>query len=137
VRFKTSRGARLAAMSKELVSDELWRIIKPLLPTELPKGRGGRPRIPDRVVLSGIVFVLRSDIPWRMLPKEMGFGSGVTCWRRLRDWQRAGVWLRLHRALLDRLGRSGKVDWSRASLDSASVPAKRGRSGRAKPNRPE
>jgi transposase len=113
-------------MSKELVSDELWQIIKPLLPAEPPKVKGGRPRIPDRAVLSGIVFVLRSGIPWRMLPKEMGFGSGVTCWRRLRDWHKAGVWCRLHRAVLDWLGRAGMLDWSRTSLDSASVPAKRG-----------
>jgi transposase len=124
-------------MSKELVSDELWRIVEPLLPTEASKTRGGRPRIPDRLVLSGIVFVLKSGIPWRMLPKEMGFGSGVTCWRRLRGWQKAGVWRRLHRALLNVLGRSGKVDWSRASLDSASAPAKRGGSScRGKPHRP-
>ena len=113
-------------MCKELVSDELWRIVEPLLPTEPPKARGGRPRIPDRAVLSGIVFVLKSGIPWRMLPKEMGFGSGVTCWRRLRDWQKAGVWRSLHRALLNLLGRNGKVDWSRVCLDSASVAAKRG-----------
>jgi len=113
-------------MSEQLVSDELWRIVEPLLPAGPSKVRGGRPRIPDRAVLSGIVFVLRSGMPWRMLPKEMGFGSGVTCWRRLRDWQKAGVWQRLHRALLDRLGKSGEVDWSRASLDSASVPAKGG-----------
>jgi transposase len=118
-------------MSKKLVSDELGRIVELLLPVEPTKARGGRPRIPNRAVLSGVVFVLRSGIPWRMmLPKELGFGSGVTCWRRCREWQKAGVWCRLHRALLDRLGRSGKVDWSRPSLDSASVPAKRGRSGR-------
>lgn len=67
------------------MSDELWRIVEPLLPAGPSKVRGGRPRIPDRAVLSGIVFVLRSGMPWRMLPKEMGFGSGVTCWRRLRD----------------------------------------------------
>lgn len=113
-------------MSEQLVSDELWRIVEPLLPAEPSKARGGRPRIPDRAVLSGIVFVLRSGIPWRMLPKEMGFGSGVTCWRRLRYWQEAGVWRRLHRALLDRVGKSGGVDRPRASLDSANVPAKRG-----------
>ena len=106
-------------MSKELVSDELWRIVGPLLPNVQSNARGGRPRIPDRAVLSGIVFVLKSGIPWRMLPKQMGFGSGVTCWRRLRDWQKAGVWRRLHRVLLDRLGRAGLVEWSRASLDSA------------------
>jgi transposase len=113
-------------MSKELVSDELWEIVEPLLPEEPPKPRGGRPRIDDRAALTGIVFVLKSGIPWEMLPKEMGCGSGSTCWRRLRDWQEAGVWEELHRALLDRLGEADRIDWERASLDSASVPAKRG-----------
>ena len=80
----------------------------------------------DRAALSGIVFVLKSGIPWEMLPKEMGCGSGSTCWRRLRDWQEAGVWEELHRVLLDRLGEAEEIDWERASLDSASVPAKRG-----------
>jgi len=113
-------------MSKELVSDELWEIIKPLLPEEPPKPNGGRPRIDDRAALTGIVFVLKSGIPWEMLPQEMGCGSGSTCWRRLRDWQEAGVWEELHQALLDRLGQADRIDWERASLDSASVPAKRG-----------
>lgn len=84
--------------------------------------------MPDRACLTGIIFVLKSGIPWEMLPQEMGCGSGVTCWRRLRDWQHAGVWERLHRELLDRLGAAGQIDWSRASLDSASVPAKGGAS---------
>ena len=113
-------------MAKELVSDELWEIIEPLLPKEPSKLRGGRPRVPDRAALAGIVFVLKTGIPWGMLPKEMGCGSGSTCWRRLRDWQEAGVWRGLHRALLDRLGEADGIDWSRASLDSASVAAKRG-----------
>ena len=113
-------------MGKELVSDELWEAIEPLLPPEPPKPKGGRPRVDDRAALTGIVFVLKSGIPWGMLPKEMGCGSGSTCWRRLRDWQEAGVWRRLHRVLLDRLGKADAIDWSRASLDSASVPAKRG-----------
>jgi transposase len=113
-------------MSKPLVSDELWAVVAPLLPPEPPKPKGGRPRVPDRAALTGIIFVLKSGIPWEMLPQEMGCGSGVTCWRRLRDWQEAGVWDALHRALLDRLGEAGRIDWSRASLDSASVPAKRG-----------
>ena len=113
-------------MSKPLVSDELWEIIEPLLPVEPPKPKGGRPRVPDRATFTGIVFVLRSGIPWELLPREMGCGSGVTCWRRLRDWQQAGVWDRLHRTLLDRLGRADRLDWSRASLDSRLVPAKRG-----------
>ena len=113
-------------MSKPLVSDALWAILAPLLPPEPPKPKGGRPRVPDRAALTGILFVLRSGIPWELLPQEMGCGSGVTCWRRLRDWQRAGVWQRLHQALLDRLGQAGRLDWSRASQDSRSVRAKKG-----------
>ena len=112
------------SVTEHPVSDELWEAISPLLPPKPPDPKGGRPRVPDRAALAGIVYVLKSGIPWRMLPK--GFGcSGVTCWRRLRDWQKAGVWRRLRRALLDRLGRGGLVDWSRASVDSASVPAKK------------
>jgi len=113
-------------MSKELVSDELWEIIEPLLPPEAPKPRGGRPRVPDRAALAGIIFVLKSGIPWEMLPKEMGCGSWSTCWRRLRDWQEAGLWEELHRTLLNHLGEADRIEWERASLDSASVPAKRG-----------
>ena len=114
------------SMAKQLVSDELWQEIEPLLPLEPPKLKGGRPRIPDRAVFTGIVFVLRSGIPWEMLPQELGCGSGMTCWRRLRDWQAAGVWRRVHQALLNRLGKEQAIDWSRASLDSASVAAKKG-----------
>jgi transposase len=115
-------------MSKPLVSDELWALVAPLLPPEPPKPKGGRPRVSDRACLTGIIFVLKSGIPWEMLPQELGCGSGMTCWRRLRDWQDAGVWDSLHQALLDRLGEADRLDWSRASLDTASVPAKRGAS---------
>jgi transposase len=122
-------------MSKPLVSDELWALVRPLLPPEPPKPKGGRPRVSDRAALAGIIFVLRTGCPWEWLPRELGCGSGVTCWRRLRDWQRAGVWHRLHTALLERLEAADRLDWSRASLDSASVPAKRGakRSARTRP----
>jgi transposase len=113
-------------MGKRLVTDELWEAIEPLLPPEPPKLKGGRPRVPDRAVLTGIIFVLKSAIPWEMLPQEMGCGSESTCWRRLREWEDAGVWRKLHRVLLDRLEKAGEIDWERASLDSASVPAKRG-----------
>jgi transposase len=78
-------------MGRELVTDELWEIIEPLLPPEPPKPKGGRSRVPDRAVLTGIIFVLKSGIPWEMLPKEMGCGSGSTCWRRLREREEAGV----------------------------------------------
>jgi transposase len=110
-------------MAKELVTDEMWEVIEPLLPEEPPKPKGGRPRIDDRSALTGILFVLKSGIPWEMLPQEMGCGSGMTCWRRLKEWHEAGVWEELHQRLLDRLGEPDQIDWVRASLDSASVAA--------------
>jgi transposase len=113
-------------MKDPLVSDELWRLVEPLLPVRPPRPKGGRPPVDNRKVLEGIVFVLRTGIGWAYLPKEMGCGSGMTCWRRLRDWQAAGVWARLHRVLLDRLGRANAIDWSRAAVDSASFAAKKG-----------
>ncbi len=115
-------------MSERLIDDALWRRIEPLLPKP-PRRRWkamGRPRIPDRAALTGILFVLRSGIPWQMLPKEMGCGSGSTCWRRLVRWQRVGVWRRLHAALLAELRRRGQLDLARAVVDSASVRALRG-----------
>jgi transposase len=122
-------------MAKPLLPNALWAEIEPLLPPPRPRPKGGRPPIPDRAALAGILFVLKSGIPWEMLPREMGCGSGMTCWRRLRDWQAAGVWGRLHQVLLDRLGRANAIDWSHCSLDGASVPAKRGasRPGRTRP----
>jgi transposase len=91
--------------------------------------------VPDRAALRGIIFVLKTGLPWEYLPQEMGCGSGMTCWRRLRDWQHAGVWHRLHRVLLDRLGTADQIDWSRASADSATVPAKGLKRGRPAPSR--
>src|SRR5918998_5325528 len=113
-------------MAKPLVPDGLWMLIEPLLPPQRPKPKGGRPPVPNRAVLTGILFILRSATPWERLPAEMGCGSGMTCWRRLRDWQRAGVWDRLQRVLLDRLGRRNAIDFGRAALDSAAIASKRG-----------
>ena len=113
----------MAVMAKEIVSDELWSLIEPLLPLPPPKPKGGRPRVSDRAALTGIVYVLRTGIPWPMLPPEIGCGSGMTCWRRLRDWQKAGVWEELHAVMLDKLAAANKLDWERASVDSVSVPA--------------
>jgi transposase len=113
-----------------LVTDELWAIVEPLLPkrrvSEARRRKGGRPRVPDRATLTGILFVLQTGIPWEYLPREMGCGSGVTCWRRLRAWQRRGVWKRLHEVLLERLAAADQIDWGRAVVDSRSVAAKRG-----------
>jgi len=113
-------------MAKPLLSAELWAVVAPLLPPDPPKPKGGRPRGSDRAGLTGIRFVLQSGIPWELLPQELGCGSGVTCWRRRRDWQAAGVGDRLHRVLLDRLGAADRIAWARASLDRARIPAKRG-----------
>lgn len=120
-------------MAKPLVSDALWGVVAPLMPPPRPKKKAGRPRVPDRACLTGIVFVLKTGIQWEYLPQEMGCGSGMTCWRRLRDWQEAGVWYELHRVLLDRLGEADRIDWSRASIDSATVPAKGAKKGGRRP----
>jgi transposase len=115
-------------MSHALVDDDVWTRIEPLLPKRRPRNRqhAGRKPIPDRAVLTGILFVLRSGIPWNMLPPQMGCGAGSTCWRRLVRWQRAGVWKRLHRVLLTELRRRGQLDLARAVVDSASLRALRG-----------
>lgn len=112
-------------MAKPLVSDELWEIVQPLLPPAKPRRfrYPGRRRIDDRKALTGILFVLQSGIPWEMLPKEMECGSGMTCWRRLKEWHEAGVWQSLHELLLSRLQGADALDWSRACVDSASVRA--------------
>jgi transposase len=113
---------------QDLMSDALWAVIEPELPRPPRRARwkGGRPRVPDRAVLAGIIFVLKTGIPWEYLPQEMGCGSGMTCWRRLRTWQQAGVWERVWRVMLDRLAEAEAIDWSRAALDSSSIPAKKG-----------
>ncbi|MGW3984045.1 IS5 family transposase [Streptomyces mirabilis] len=110
-----------------IVSDELWVRIEPLLPV-VPRraDHPGRRRLDDRKVLSGILFVLYTGIPWEFLPQELGFGSGMTCWRRLRDWNDAGVWQRLHEQLLAELHAAGALDWSRAVIDGSHVRAMKG-----------
>jgi transposase len=110
-------------MAKPLLPDALWSRIEPLLPPEPPKPKGGRPRTPDRGCLTGILFVLKTGTPWEYLPQEMGCGCGMTCWRRLRDWQQEGVWQRIWEVLLDELGVTGEIDLSWVALDSCSVRA--------------
>jgi transposase len=111
-------------MAKPLVSDELWAIVEPLIPQIERRYRfPGRKRIDDRSVLAGILFVLQTGIPWEYLPQEMGCGSGMTCWRRLREWQEQGVWQRLHEVLLAKLHAADRIDWSRAVIDSSHIRA--------------
>ena len=117
-------------MAKELVSNELWAVVEPLLPPHRAQpGKRGRPPVPDRAALAGILFVLKSGLGWEDLPKEMGCGSGMTCWRRLRDWQQAGVWQGLHETLLARLEAAHQIDWSPASVDSIFIRAKGAKKG--------
>ena len=116
-----------------IVSDELWGLVEPLLPRRERRFRyPGRKRLPDREALQGILFVLHTGIAWQHLPAELGFGSGVTCWRRLDEWQQAGVWAQLHTLLLARLRAAGELEWSRAIADSSQIQAKKGAPKRAR-----
>ena len=123
-------------MGHKEVSAALWKKLKPLVPEPAPRSpKGGRPRVDDQQALNGILFVLRTGIAWEDLPQELGWGSGMTCWRRLRDWQAAGVWHRLHMALLAELRGAGQLDFSRACVDGASVSSPRGASTRGRTRR--
>ena len=131
----------MAAMTSQktsgrLVSDQLWEVLEPLVPPPPPakNGRTGRPRVDDRAALNGILFVAENGIAWKKLPVELGFGSGITCWRRLRAWQEAGVWEKLHHAVLEQLGHDGARDWSRACLDWSECPGEKGGADGAQPH---
>ena len=115
-------------MAKPLVDDEFWAIIEPLLPPAKPRRFRfpGRKRVDNRRALTGIIFVLKTGIGWEDLPQEMGCGSGMTCLRRLREWQAAGVWQRLHEVMLAKLNSAEQIDWSRAVVDSSAVRALKG-----------
>lgn len=114
-------------MAKPLLDDDLWTLIAPLLPPRQPRRftHPGRKTVDDRLALTGILFVLKSGILWEMVPAELGC-CGMTCWSRLRDWQAAGVWERLHVTLLTELRRREQLDLSRAVVDSSSVRAVHG-----------
>ena len=116
-----------------IVSDELWSRIEPVLPKVERRFRyPGRKRLPDRQALQGILFVLHTGIAWRHLPLELGFGGGSTCYRRMVEWQQAGVWERLHARLLAELRAAGEIEWARAVADSSHVQAKKGAPRRAR-----
>jgi transposase len=112
-------------MSKQLVTDEFWEIVEPLLPKHQPSAAGGRPRVSDRVCLTGILFLLKTGIPWEDFPQEMGC-CGMTLWKRFDEWNQAGVWQELHAVLLDKLRAAGKLDMDRVVVDSSSVRAMHG-----------
>lgn len=108
-----------------IVDNDLWAVIEPLLPPWPERSPGPKP-VDDRLCLQGILYVLYQDIAWQLLPLELGFGSGQTCWRRLDRWQQAGAFAQLHRILLAKLHAAGELDWSRACVDGSHVRAKKG-----------
>src|SRR5437667_6968270 len=111
-------------MATAPLDDELWKLIEPLLPVRKRRfHHPGRKRLDDRRTLAGILFVLRTGIAWQQLPQELGYGSGMTCWRRLKEWQQAGVFQALHECLLAQLRSDGRLDLSRPVCDSASLRA--------------
>jgi transposase len=107
-------------MAKPILDDELWQWIEPLLPPPKPRRfrSPGRQPLDNRKALTGILFVLKTAIAWEALPQEMGCGCGMSCWRRLREWQRVGVWPILQKVLAAELPDAHKIDWSRADADS-------------------
>ena len=109
-----------------LVSDDLWNAIAPWLPAHPPSPKGGRSRVPDRLCLNGIAFVLREGLRWQSLPTELGWGSGSTCYRRFAQWTAAGVWEAAHVSLVTTLGQRGLLNLERAVVDSSSLRALRG-----------
>jgi transposase len=103
------------------VPDGLWDRLAPLLPERQRRFRH--------------LFVLQTGIAWEHLPQELGFGSGMTCWRRLRLWQQDGVWERVHALLASEWEDGGEVDWARADREAGPTPsdARSRRSTRAVP----
>jgi len=109
-------------MARLLVTEELWELISPLIPKHVCSPKGGHPRVDDRVCLTGILFVLKTGIGWEDFPQELGC-CGMTLWNRLRDWQLAGVWQKIHELLLAKLRGADQIDFSRVIVDSGSVRA--------------
>jgi transposase len=110
-------------MARLLVSDELWTKVEPLLPPVREAGTRGHPPVPNRAALTGILFVLKTGIAWEDLPVEMNCGCGMTCWRRLRDWNAAGVWQKLHETLLAEMRASGQLELAAMVADASYVRA--------------
>jgi transposase len=118
----------LVGVIAELVPDGLWERVEPLLPPPRPRRRRypGRRPIGDRAALAGIVFVLKTGIAWNQLPTSLAGCSGVTCWRRLRDWTEAGVWPALHELLLAELRAADRLDLDHCAVDGSHVRALKG-----------
>ena len=120
------------AATRKLLTDEQWAKIAPLLPPEKPGCKGGRPSAPNRAVLEGILWILRTGARWQDLPQK--YPSPSTCWRRLRRWEEQELWLKIWRIFLSQLDAEGALDWQEAFIDASFAPAKKGASGSEKPS---
>jgi transposase len=118
----------MTSLVDRLLPQKLWRRIQPLLPPPPPRPRGGVPRrVPDRNCVAALLFMARTSTPWSLLPvKELGCGSATTCWRRLDEWARSGVFEQLQAVLLDELGEAGRIDLERVCVDSFNLRAVKG-----------
>ena len=113
---------------KLFVTDELWERVQPLLPSP-PQRRfrfPGRKPLDYRKILTGILFVLKTGMPWDDLPAELGCGCGKTCHHYLQLWHQAGVWRQLHQLLLTELNGADQIDWERALIDASYAKAPEG-----------
>ncbi len=120
------------ARAGPLLAEAQWKKIAPLLPKPPRHHKGGRPWIENRRVLEGILWILRSGARWQDLPEKYPHPS--TCWRRLRDWDEQGVWLRIWRAFLGELNERQQLNWSESFLDGSFAPAKKGAPKSEKPS---
>ncbi|MEU6672229.1 transposase [Streptomyces sp. NPDC046727] len=107
------------------MEDDLWALFEPLLPPWPVKAPGPKP-VDDRLCLQGSLYVLYNDVSWQLLPLELGFGSGQTCWRRLGRWHESGLFDQLHRLLLAVLHAADELDCSRACVDASHIRVKKG-----------
>jgi transposase len=119
-------------MTKRELTDRQWERIRPHLPKRTLSRQGGRPPVDDRQCLEGILWVLRSGARWKDLPDD--FPSPSTCWRRLRDWEEAGVWLEIWRIFLGELDNLGRIGWEETFADGSFAPAKKGGRASERPN---
>jgi len=114
------------------LTDEQWSKIEPLIPKRKPSKKGGRRRVEDRRCFEGILWVLRSGARWKDLPPQ--YPSPATCWRRLQEWEDAGIWLDLWRKFLGELDEKGILSWDETFSDGTFSPAKKGAPTSAKPS---
>ena len=115
-----------------ILTDRQWRKIEPFIPKPKKGPKGGRPAADPRLVLEGILWVLRSGARWKDMPDR--FPSPSTCWRRLRDWEEADLWLKIWRTFLEELDEEGRINWAEVFADGTFSPAKKGATASEKPS---